>query len=64
MLKSVIRSSHIKSDFFFLALAIGVGGTAGYIVSGFAPVTAVPFTLLAVVFLYYTWRKPISVRPD
>ncbi|WP_439877451.1 hypothetical protein [Pseudomonas prosekii] len=63
MLKHIIRSTHKKSDYFFLALATGVGGSAGYIVSGFAPVTAIPFTLMAVAFLYFTWRQPISATP-
>jgi hypothetical protein len=63
MLKLIIRDTHKKSDYFFLALAIMVGGSAGYIVSGFAPVTAVPFTLLAIVFLYSTWRQPTSAPP-
>ncbi|WP_146188796.1 hypothetical protein [Pseudomonas sp. HMWF021] len=62
MLKLIIRDTHKKSDYFFLALAIGVGGSAGYVVSGFAPVIAVPFTLLAVVFLYSTWRQPKRVQ--
>lgn len=63
MLKRIIRSTHKKSDYFFLGLAIGVGGSAGYVVSEFAPVTAVPFTLLAIAFLYFTWRQPISTPP-
>jgi len=63
MLKRIIRSTHKKIDYFFLSLAIGVGGSAGYVFSGFAPLIAVPFTLLAVVFLYFTWRQPMSVPP-
>lgn len=59
MLSFLIRSTHKRSDCCFLVLASIVGIAAGRVVSKFAPVTSIPFSIAAILLLYFMWRTPI-----
>jgi hypothetical protein len=57
-ISSVFRPGQEKADIAFLILATLVGGGAGYVVTGLAPYIGPAFTVIAILFLFLTWRSP------